>query len=188
MGMKFNPNLQKRFWIGTVWLGHANPKLAQKDNVTEEQILSEYRMWWARLAENINVQWAQAQIEVGNEGGLHIQVACKTTDSKRWKWMPKNLPASWQPADNWPAVLNYCTKTSDRIEYLGTIGKRPKSKMGDGHGSAKQRCIAYLKEGRSPEWVALNDPDAYFTHHRSIRALYEAVLIAKRRGEMEEEE
>lgn len=183
---RYNPNEQKRFWIGTVWVGHCQEG-GIEEGASEDEIKTVLRQWWARASEHPGVSWMEGQIEVADTGNMHIQVAVKTNDSKRWAWMTKHLPASWQPADNWNAVLNYCKKTDSRIEYLGGVGTKPKSKMTKGHGSAKLRAINYIKEGKSPEWIAINDMDAYFTHHRAIKALWHATRFALDNG-LEEEE
>lgn len=183
----YNPKEQRRFWIGTVWVGHCIEGGLPAD-AEHDEIMRELRQWWARASEHPSVSWMEGQIEVSSTGNLHIQVACKTNDSKRWGWMAKHLPASWQPAENWPAVLNYCKKTDSRIEYLGGVGTKPKSKMTKGAGSAKLRAINYIKDGKSPEWIAINDMDAYFTHHRAIKALWEATRFGMKMGIEEEEE
>ena len=193
--MKFKPNLQKRFWIGTVWLGHTVPgKLtAQQLKTLESQgddfKLMQYREWFDRVAQHPAVQWIEGQIEMGSHAeSMHIQVACKTHDSKRWEWMAKHLKASWQPADNWNAVTNYCTKQDSRVEYLGAHGKKPESKKMQGDGSAKLRALRYLRDGKTPDWIANNDMQAYFVHHRAIVETYKALLIAERRSVLEAEE
>jgi hypothetical protein len=171
--MKYKPNLQKRFWLGTVWLGHTDSEYKNEDFVMDELVCDAYRQWWAELASHSSVEFAEGQIEVGADENLHIQVAVKTKDSKRWSWMAKNLKASWQPAISWGAVTNYCKKTADRIEYLGVVGTKPKSKTQQGHGLAKMRAIKALKAGHTPTWIAVNDTDAYFTHWRAIENLWE---------------
>lgn len=190
--MKFKPNLQKRFWIGTVWLGHADEELAREDFVMDEQVIDAYRQWWAEVASHPSVEFAEGQIEVGKDENLHIQIALKTKDSKRWAWMAKHLKASWQPAMNWNAVVNYCKEHNKRVEYLGVIGTKPKSRAQQGGGLAKLRAIRYLKMGKSPTWIAVHDTDAYFTHWRSIDNLWEKLQTTEAMVEtsnlLEEEE
>ena len=182
--MKYKANLQKRFWIGTVWLGHADADLAEQDFVMDDQVIDAYRQWWAELASHPSVEFAEGQIEVGSNENLHIQVAVKTKDSKRWSWMAKNLKASWQPAINWDAVTNYCKKHKDRMEYLGVIGTKPKSRAQQGGGLAKLRAIRYLKMGKTPSWIAVHDTDAYFTHWRAIDNLWERLNSTEGLSEM----
>lgn len=182
--MKFNKNLQRRFWIGTVWPGHCN---LNKTEATEEEIMTAYRHWWILVSSSPMVQWVEAQIEIGDTGERHIQVALKTTISMRWGTLAERLKASWQPAENWNAVVNYCKKSDGRIEYLGAIGNKPASRVQTGTGTAKLRAIKYLKDGKSPEWIALNDSQAYFTHHRAILELHK-MLIRCRMLDMSEEE
>lgn len=191
--MKFKPKLQKRFWLGTVWPGHTvDDKLTPEElkavnDLPQEVKMQQYRDWFNRAAQHPSVQWIEGQIEVGSEGGIHIQVALKTHDSKRWEWMAKNLKASWQPAMNWNAVSNYCVKKSDRVEYLGAHGKKPESKKLQGDGSAKLRAMNHLRNGKSPDWIAKNDTQAFFTHHNAIVQTYKALLVWGHRIQLEEE-
>ena len=176
---RYIAGLQKRAWIGTVWLGHADPELARQEFPLDEDVMDAYRNWWAKLSSHPSVKFAEGQIEVGSKDNLHIQVAVKTSDSKRWSWMAKHLPASWQPAENPVACENYCTKTKDRIEYLGVVGTKTASKRTVGHGLAKQRALRYLKDGHTPAWIAVHDADAYFTHWRTIEAMHEIYSTAE---------
>jgi hypothetical protein len=181
----YNPKLQKRFWSGTVWIKHADAELAAEEFPHDEDVMDAYRKWWAELAANPGVQFAEAQIEVGANDNLHIQVAVKTVDSKRWEWMIRHLPAHWEPAINWGALQNYVKKTSDRIEYLGVVGTRPKTKKTVGHGLAKQRALRALRDGKTPTWIAVHDADAYFTHWRAIHNYYERLCTPEAMQEIE---
>lgn len=178
--MKFKPNLQRRLWLGTVWLNHISDSVTQED---DGRLIEEtFRGAWSAMIGHPCVDFARGQIEISETGHYHIQCAIHTSDSKRWGWMAKNLPAHWEPASNWDAVLKYVRKTDSRVATLEEFGTAPNRPKTDGHGSAKKRAIEYLKAGKDPQWIAINDPDAYFTHHRAIDRLYQMVYMAWRGG------
>lgn len=174
--MKFNPALQRRMWLGTVWLGHCSD-LDQE--APQEEIFTAYRRWYSSLIDHPSVDFARAQIEVSDTGAFHLQVACHTVDSKRWGWMANNLPASWEPARNWGAVANYCRKSKSCLFRLDDFGELPtKAAKPASNGSLKFQAITFLKEGKDPQWIAMNAPEVFFAHHRAIHALYNHVYIA----------
>jgi len=158
--MKYKPGLQKRMWLGTVWLGHTGSDLDQ--DAPQDLIFSSYRQWYDRCVAHPCVDFARAQIEISDTGAFHLQVAVHTTDSKRWSWMGKHLPASWQPARDWKAVARYCKKSESRIERLPDFGEEPKGRSaGTAHGSLKAVAIEMLKAGRDPQYIAIHAPDVY---------------------------
>lgn len=186
LDMKYKPGLQRRMWLGTVWLGHTESDLDQE--APQDIIFSVYRQWYVDLTAHVCVDFARAQIEISDTGAFHLQVAVHTTDSKRWSWMAKHLPANWEPARNWGAVANYCKKSDSRIERLPDYGEMPeKSQGGSTNGSLKLQAITALKCGRDPQWIALNMPEVYFVHHRAIDQMYRHVYMAWRGGVVEEE-
>lgn len=174
--MRFNKNLQKRMWLGTVWLSHIGDEVTQDDD--EALVIETLVGWWDRFISHPNIDFARGQIEVSDTGHFHIQVAAHTTDSKRWGWMISHHPAHWEPAANWDAVVKYVGKTDSRIQALEGKGTAPNLSKTNDNGSAKKRAITYLKDGKDPQWIAINDPDAYFTHHRAIDRLYQMVYMA----------
>jgi hypothetical protein len=178
--MKFKPGLQKRFWLGTVWLGHTETDLDQ--DAPQDEIFEAYRSWHRRMIAHPNVDFARAQIEVADTGAYHLQVAVHTTDSKRWSWMNKHLPGSWQPARNWGAVANYCRKSQSCLFRLDDYGEMPTKATPSSNGSLKLMAITFLKEGKDPQWIAINAPEVFFAHHRAITELYRHVYMAWRGG------
>jgi len=72
----------------------------------------------------------------------------------------------------------YCRKASDdkseRVARLVDIGEwEPERSSGIDQLGPKQRCLHMLiHDGLSPKEIAKEDPDAYFTFHRSIHALW----------------
>jgi hypothetical protein len=174
--MKYNPNKQRRMWLGTIWLGHCDTDCEQTD--PHDLITEVYVAKWNQIINHPCVDFARGQIEVADTGALHIQCAIHTTDSKRWSWMANNLPANWEPAANWDAVINYASKTDSRIRGLAELGERPERAKSAENGSLKIRAIQYLKEGHDPRWIAINHPEVYFVHGRAIDRLYQHVYLA----------
>jgi hypothetical protein len=184
--VKFKPNLQRRMWLGTVWLGHTGSDLDQ--GAPQDEIFKAYRAWHARAIAHPSVDFCRAQIEVADTGAFHLQVAVHTTDSKRWQWMNNHLPCSWQPARNWGAVANYCRKSESCLFRLDDYGELPTKARPESSGSMKHMAITFLKEGKDPQWIAINAPEVFFAHHRAINELYRHVYMAWRGGKGRGEE
>ena len=175
---------QKRFFILTLWPGHVgmnrednglNEQHPERDPYDEDEFKTRIRKWWEDMAIP-EIAYRCGQMEVSNAGELHGQVAVKTSKSVRAITMMKRHGGHWEPARSPAAVTNYCQKTEGRIEFLGEDGARPGGtrERTEGHGSAKRRAIRMLiQEGLTPEEIAKQDPEAYFTHHRAIDRLWE---------------
>ena len=187
--MKYKASLQRRMWLGTVWFGHAAGEADPEEEFCNlQQISSILTRWWILATDSPCVKFARGQIEVSDTGRYHLQVAIATTDSKRWSWMAKHLPAHWEPASNWEAVANYCKKTDSRIHAFEDFGILPKKAERSGtSGSLKALAIESLKAGLSPKEIALQHPEAYFSHHRAINELYKHVYMEWIPRKVEEE-
>lgn len=184
VGMKFNPNLQRRLWCGTVWPGHIG--LEQTDDPV--RLTEAFLQTWEEWSDHPNIKFMMGQIEVSDTGNLHIQCAVATSDSKRWGWMSKHLPANWEPASDWNALLDYVKKADTRIKTLVTYGTPPVIRTKSSQsGGQKARAIQHLKAGKDPKWIALHDPEVYFTHHKAINELHKHVYMAWSGGVDEEE-
>lgn len=162
---------QKRFFLITLWPGHVG---LNRESCSEDEFKSAVRTWWDDMAIP-EVQYRVGQLEVSDAGELHGQIAVKTSKSVRAVTMMRRHGGHWEPARNAAAVYNYVQKTEGRIEFLGEDGVKPDgATRTEGHGSAKRRAIRMLiEEGLSPEEIAKQDPEAYFTHHRAIDRLWE---------------
>ena len=162
---------QRRFFLITLWPGHVG---LDRESCTDDEFKSAVRTWWDEMAIP-EVAYRVGQLEVSDAGELHGQIAVKTSKSVRAVTMMRRHGGHWEPADNAAAVTRYVQKTEGRIEFLGEDGSRPESSARtEGHGSAKRRAIRMLiEEGLSPEDIAKQDPEAYFTHHRAIDRLWE---------------
>lgn len=178
---------QRRRFCVTVNPGHINPEWAKDEETDEypeiplEDLKAAYRDWWATLAEFPDLLWRKGQIEVSDKGLVHIQAAVRLRTSKRGQTLRRKLGGHFEPARNWAALSRYVQKTSDRLEFLGEDGQPEEGgDVTSGYGSAKLRAIEALKFGMTPTEIAQTDPEAYFTHHRSIEALWEKLKEAER--------
>ena len=162
---------KKRFFIVTLWPGHVG---LDRELCTDDEFKAACRTWWDNMAIP-EVQYRVGQMEISDAGELHGQIAVKTSKSMRAITLMRRHGGHWEPARNAAAVLNYVQKTEGRIEFLGEDGSKPEGPgRTEGHGSAKRRAIRMLiEEGLSPEEIAKQDPEAYFTHHRAIDRLWE---------------
>ena len=162
---------QKRFFLITLWPGHVG---LDRESCSEDEFKTAVRTWWDNMAIP-EVAYRVGQLEVSDAGELHGQIAVRTSKSVRAVTMMRRHGGHWEPAKNPTAVYNYVQKTEGRIEFLGEDGTKPGSTArSEGHGSAKRRAIRMLiEEGLSPEEIAKQDPEAYFTHHRAIDRLWE---------------
>lgn len=179
-------NQQRRMFMVTVNPGHVRSDWKKPDGagddwhtvIPADELQGAYRQWWSALGEYPNVQYRKGQIEIGDGGLMHIQCVIKFSKSVRPSTLRKRLGGHFEPANNWVACRRYVEKTSDRFEFLGEDGEAPDGTgRTEGYGSAKQRAIQALRDGLTPQEIAQSDPEAYFTHHRSIEALWEKLHI-----------
>jgi len=157
---------QKRHWMLTVHDEHL-----KKWTTTPEAALSQCK----------SVRYACGQLERGEEGTLHYQLYVEFSESLRLAQVIKLFPSH--------AESRLGTRTDAREYCTSEIYRgKPKGKEGDhfevGHWrqdtegrteSQKARIIRYIvAEGLQPNDIALRDPEAFFSHYRSIRALCSA--------------
>ena len=170
---------QKRHWLLTVHDEHLKKwtdilpttlELEAKTNQLEQL-----------FANCKKVRYACGQLERGEEGTLHYQLYVEFSESLRLAQVIKLFPSHAEPRlGTRTDAREYCTSEV----YRG----KPKGKVGDhfevGHWrqdtegrteSQKARIIRYIvAEGLQPNDIAIRDPEAFFSHYRSIRALYAA--------------
>jgi hypothetical protein len=173
--MKFKAGLQRRLWLGTVWIGHTG----NDEEDDHDVVLDALEAHWAKMIEHPGIKFAAGQVEVSDTGNLHIQCAVATIDSKRWGWMAKHLPAHWEPAADWNSVLEYVKKSDSRIKALPMYGTPPTVKTSSSkRGSLKLEAINLLKSGMDPGQIARKHPEVYFVHWRAINEMYKHVYIS----------
>jgi len=180
-GVRYNPcdtgrcKHQRRQWMGTVQLKH----MGLDDEATEDEALARLTEMWKEVADDPRVKYACGQLERGTDGRLHGQCYVEFDTSLRNTQVRKVLPSfATHMRTTRTNCRTYCRKASDdnseRVARLDDIGEWvPERSSGIEQLGPKQRCLHMLiQDGLSPKEIAKEDPDAYFTFHRSIHALW----------------
>ena len=165
--------MKKRCFIVTLWPGHVG---LNREECSDAEFTSAAKTWWDNMANIPEIQYRVGQLEVSAAGELHAQIAVKTSRSVRAMTMVRRWSGHWEPARNPTAVYAYAQKTEGRVEFLGEEGEKPQrdATRTNGYGSLKAEAIRLIvQEGLTPEGVAKENPEAYFTHHRAIDRLWE---------------
>ena len=175
-------NQQKRHWCSTVWPKH----IGYEATDDEAELIDAFEAFWQELAETSWLKYGIAQIERSDTGSLHIQAYTEWGKSKRrsevYKILPSNLDFRRGSRE---VARDYCRKTDSRVKVLPEIGKWRTEKPAA--VSPKQRALALLRQGLSPAEICATDPECYFTHWRSIKAVYESLLMKPLLASGEEE-
>lgn len=156
MGKKSNP--QKRHWLGTVWPGHL------------EFSTDTFQHWWLTLQSAPGLIYAVGQIEESEEGKMHIQVYTEWKTSMRRSEVAKRAgDAHWEPRRGTRTqARDYCRKKESRVHSLGEHGLWRPDISSAPQESPKARALKMILAGMNPKQIAIEAPDVFFTHHRSI--------------------
>ncbi len=164
---------QKRHWCGTMWPKH----IGIDEDCSEEEIIDGFRREWDILENIPNLRYLGGQIERADTGRLHIQFYVEFSKSYRRSEVLRGLSASIEPRKGArDEARKYCRSTIYKGKDKGRILLLPE--FGEWRiekalaVSPKQRALAMLKQGFSPEQILQHDPDVYFTHYRAIEATY----------------
>lgn len=171
--MRAEQKMKKRCFIVTLWPGHVG---LNREECSDAEFTSVAKEWWNNMSNIPGIQYRVGQLEVNDAGALHGQFAVKLSSSVRAMTLMRRHGGHWEPARNAAAVYNYSQKTKGRVEFLGEEGEKPDaaSRRTSGYGSLKAEAIRLIvQEGLTPEGVAKENPEAYFTHHRAIDRLWE---------------
>lgn len=190
-GVRYNPcdtghcKHQRRHWMATVQLKH----MGLDDEATEDEALARLLEMWEQVENDPRVSYASGQLEQGEGGRLHGQCYVEFNTSLRNTQVRKVLPSrATHMRTTRTNCRTYCRKASDdksyRVAQLPVLGVwEPERSHGLDQMGPKQRCLQMLvHEGLSPAEIASADPDAYFTFHRSIHALWMAMREDIRKG------
>lgn len=163
---------QYRHWKCTVWPGHVG---LDQDEVDDEILSEHYWRLWEQLGENRDLRFAEGQIERGEkEGNLHMQIYLEWKKSLRLKELTNRFPcnAEHRPKNETrEKAREYATKELTRVESLPQLGEWREEEEAP-ELSYKQLAIRFVLDGRTPAWIARNEPAVYFTHYNNIKALY----------------
>ncbi len=181
-------NQQKRHWCSTVWPKH----IGYEATDDEAELIDAFETFWEELTDAPGLKYAVGQIERADTGSLHIQAYTEWASSKRrsevYKILPSNLDFRRGSRDD---ARDYCRskvwngKDKGQVKRLPDIGEWRKEKPPA--ISPKQRALALLRQGLSPAEICSRDPECYFTHWRSIKAVYESSLMKPLLADGEEE-
>lgn len=172
-------NQQKRHWCSTVWPKH----MGYEATDDEAELIDAFTDFWQELTEAPGLKYGIAQIERSPDtGSLHIQAYTEWAQSKRrsevYKILPSNLDfrrGSRDDARDYCRVKVWKGKDKGQVKRLPEIGEWRTEKPTA--VSPKQRALAHLRMGLSPAEICAIDPECYFTHWRSIKAVYESLLM-----------
>jgi len=173
-------NPQLRHWMITVW-----PKHLDLEDCSDDEIIDAYLAEWKRIEEEVSpyLNWANAQIErAPDTGRLHIQGYTEWKDSKRRSEVLHHLSAHCEARlGSREDARSYCSKktwkgrTKGQVLVLSNIGKWRSAKTSQSP-SPKQRALELIKQGFTPADICRLDVEVYFTHYRSIEAVYNMIV------------
>lgn len=172
-------NQQKRHWCSTAWPKH----MGYEATDDEAELIDAFESFWEELTDAPGLKYGIAQIERSPDtGSLHIQAYTEWATSKRrsevYKIFPSSLDFRRGSRDD---ARDYCRskvwkgKDKGQVKRLPELGEWRKEKPAA--VSPKQRALAHLRMGLSPAEICSIDPECYFTHWRSIKAVYESSLM-----------
>lgn len=176
-----NPNAQKRHWIHTIWPGH----VGLEDDCDDEEFISAVNAVIDEVRTDGRLRYLTGQIEEGDSGGIHAQVYTEWTTSLRRTQVCKALPshAEYRTGTRQQA-REYCRKKEGRISPFPDHGEWRPERGDDDFGQRdgpKARALKMVLAGKDPIQIAEEDPEAFFTFHRSICSLAGALEAARER-------
>jgi hypothetical protein len=151
------------------------------EDCSEEEIIDAFKREWDILENTPNLRYLGGQIERADTGRLHIQFYAEFSKSYRRNEVLRSISANVEPRKgSRDEARKYCRSTiykgknKGRIVLLPEFGEWRVEKVTS--VSPKQRALAMLKQGFSPDQILQHDPDVYFTHYRAIEATYGLLL------------
>lgn len=175
-------NAQKRHWVHTIWPGHAG----LEDDCTTEDFVEAVEGLIEAVRADGRLRYLTGQIEVGDSDGVHAQVYTEWTTSLRRAQVCKALPshAEYRTGTRKQA-RDYCRKAEGRIMAIADHGEWRPDRGDDDFGQKegpKARALRMVLEGKDPIDIAEEDPEAFFTFHRSIASLWGALQASQDRN------
>ena len=158
----------------TIW-----PQHLDLDGCSDEEIIEEFKIYWSGTVQHApNLLYAVAQVERSPEtGNLHIQGYTEWRTSKRRNEVSKLLcghleyrMGTREDARDYCRKAQFKGKDKGKLFSLPTFGIWRHAKPQQ--ISPKQRVLQLLKLGFAPADILQKDPEGYFTHYRSIEAMY----------------
>lgn len=166
---------QRRHFVHTIHKAH----LGDVD-MTDDDFISAVMDLFNRVGEDTGNRFLTGQIEQCPETGrLHAQCYSEWSVSLRLAEVAKRLPSHVELRNGTRTEARvYATKSETRVQELPVIGVwRDESDTEKTRGKMRMKDVALLMicgEGKTPDDIALEAPEVYFTHARKIVDLYEA--------------
>lgn len=172
---------QKRHWVHTIWPAH----VGLEDDADIDEMMEAFHGVIDEVRTDGRLRYLTGQIEEGDGGGVHCQVYTEWTTSLRRAQVCKALPshAEYRTGTRQQA-RDYCRKSEGRIFAFIDHGEWRPERGDDDFGQRdgpKARALKMVLEGKDPIQIAEDDPEAFFTFHRSICSLYGALECAAER-------
>ena len=171
---------QKRHWLLTVHDEHLKKWNVVKDEFHDPHSCVQFEQIFA---ETKAVRYACGQTEACPQTGkIHQQIYVEFKDSLRLSQVVKLFPSHAEPrlgtrtdAREYCMMETYNGKSKGKVAHsewqCGTWRQDVEGRT----MTQKKRILQYIcEQGMTPVDIALQDPEAYFTHWRSIDALYNA--------------
>jgi len=179
---KQSKNAQKRHWVHTIWPGH----VGLEDDCTAEEFIQAVNEVIDEVRTDGRLRYLTGQIEVGDGQGVHGQVYTEWATSLRRTQVCKALPSHAEYRTGTRAqARDYCRKAEGRVQAFRCHGEWRAERGDDDFGQQagpKARALAMVLAGKDPMQIAVEDPECFFTFHRSIVSLYGALELAKQRS------
>lgn len=176
---------QKRHFMHTIHKKHLS-----SEDVTDDDFIELVENLFQSVSTDTGLRYLTGQIERGDDGRIHAQCYSEWRNSLRFAEVAKRLPSHVEQREGTRTEARlYVTKTETRVAELPVIGVwREESDREKTKGKMRMKDVALLMivgEGKTPDDIALEAPEVYFTHSRKIVDLYDArqrAVVRRNRG------
>lgn len=185
------PARQLRRGEFTINLFHALPKKYESLQLEKQNDL--FHDWyneWKKTIEFGKLRYLFACLEYNDNGALHVNAMVGWTKPTRFMTPKGKASEGARIVGLKKASFRVLGNPEGMYDYIHRLGRHA-GKEGElvdifGHGevpvsasiqrqSLADTCIKLLLDGATPSEVARLEPRAFFTHHRAVRAFYEAI-------------
>lgn len=165
---------QKRHFMHTIHKKHLS-----SEDVTDDEFIELVENLFTGCSSDTGLRFLTGQIERGDDGRIHAQCYSEWKNSLRFAEVAKRIPSHVEQREGTRTEARlYVTKSESRVQSLPVIGVwREESDREKIRGKMRMKDVALLMicgEGKTPDDIALEAPEVYFTHARKIVDLYEA--------------
>ena len=171
---------QKRHWIHTVHKGH----LMLTDEDSNDEFIGRVRTMFEDLKQDSRLRWFSGQFEVCPDSGrFHMQAYSEWHQSLRMPEVSKVIPSHLEIRKGTRTqAMEYSLKEDTRVAELGSYGEwlpdaEESARIFGGKDTNTLSSIAVaaiVREGMTPDEIAMEHPKVYFQHYPRIIALFNA--------------